>query len=493
MNTFHILLSALLAISFLPAALLLSAYGLNLVYLLVITFFKRHNSTLETPLTEFPHVTVQLPLYNERYVSRRLIDAVAQLDYPLEKLVIQVLDDSTDDTSQIVAEAAAYWRKQGRDVQHLRRADRKGYKAGALAYGLQFTQSEYIAIFDADFVPPPDFLKKSLPALIADPKAAFIQTRWEHLNAEQWWLTRMQAIAVDSHFSIEQQGRAQSGMPFNFNGTAGIWRRAAIQAAGGWLARTLTEDLDLSYRAWLSGWRALYRCDISAPAELPPTMSAYKRQQARWAQGSLTCARLLLPQLWCSALPLSSKLEGTVHLLSYLVSPLMMLIVVAYALAVLFLPHKVWQTLPFMQYAVTISPFTFMPLIYLAASQLLLKRSWRALPYIIILQVVSSGLAVTIARAALKGLLGQHGEFLRTPKWGNTVLVASAYQLYADSSVLLDIAWGAFCLLTALIAARHSHYFFVLYGVISCVGSWTVAFYSLLPSWQTAPKGQHAT
>lgn len=493
MDTFYTLLTVLLVIGFLPVALLLSAYGLNLFYLLMVTLFKRSQPTPEPLLTEFPHVTVQLPLYNERYVSRRLIDAVAQLDYPPEKLTIQVLDDSTDETSQIVAEAAAYWRKRGRDVQHIRRPNRAGYKAGALDYGLQFIQSEYIAIFDADFVPPPDFLKKSLPALIADPRAAYIQTRWEHLNAEQWWLTRLQAIAVDSHFSIEQQGRATSGMPFNFNGTAGIWRRAAIESAGGWQARTLTEDLDLSYRAWLKGWHALYRSDISAPAELPPTMSAYKRQQARWAQGSLACARLLLPSLWRSRLPLSSKLQGTVHLLSYLVSPTMMLVVVAYTLALLLLPREVWARLPFIQYATTISPFTFVPLLYLIASQRLLKRPWYTLPYTLLLQVISSGLGITIAQAALKGLLGQHGEFLRTPKWGGVTPTNSAYQLHADLSLVLELAWGAFCLLTAALAARNGHYFFVFYGTMLCLGSWTVALYTALPSWQAALKRQHAT
>ncbi len=492
MNTFYILLSVLLVIGFLPAALLLSAYGLNLCYLLIVTLFKRHRPITEAPLAEYPHVTVQLPLYNERYVSRRLIDAVAQLDYPTDKLTIQILDDSTDDTSQIVAEATACWRKRGKDVQHIRRPSREGYKAGALAYGLQLTQSEYIAIFDADFVPPPDFLKKSLPALIADPQAAFIQTRWEHLNAEQGWLTRLQAIAVDSHFSIEQQGRAQSNFPFNFNGTAGVWRRAAIESAGGWQARTLTEDLDLSYRAWLKGWHALYRSEISAPAELPPTMSAYKRQQARWAQGSLACARLLLPALWRSQLPLGSKLQGTVHLLSYLVSPTMVLVVIAYTSALLFLPREVWQRLPFIQYATTISPFTFVPLLYLMISQLLLKRPRHMLLYTAVLQVVSSGLAVTIGRAALKGLLGRHGEFLRTPKWGGSAPTA-IYQPQADLSSLLEVAWGAFCLLTAAVAARYGHWFFVFYGVMLCAGSWTVAFCTVLPSWQAAAARPHAT
>lgn len=488
----YTLLTALLIIGFMPAALLLSAYGLNLFYLLLTTLLTRR-TLADAPLTNFPHVTVQLPLYNERYVARRLIDAVAQLDYPPEQLTVQVLDDSTDDTSAIVAEAAAYWRKRGVDIQHICRQKREGYKAGALAYGLQFIQSDYIAIFDADFVPPPDFLKRCLPALIADPRAAFVQARWEHLNAEQWWLTRLQAIAVDSHFSIEQQGRAQSGLPFNFNGTAGIWRRAAIQAAGGWQARTLTEDLDLSYRAWLNGWHALYHSHISAPAELPPTMSAYKRQQARWAQGSLSCARLLLPHLWRSSLPLASKLQGTVHLLSYLVSPTMMLIVIAYTLSTLLLPREVWRSLPFISSAATINPFMFMPLLYLVASQILLRRSWRTLPYALVLQVVSSGLAVTIAQAALKGLLGKHGEFLRTPKWGSHAPSSSVYQLRADFSTALEVLWGVFCLLTAALAARNGHWFFVFYGVMLCAGSWIVAFWTVLPDWQAALKRQHAT
>ncbi len=485
-------LTALLIVSFTPAVLLLFAYSLNLIYLLLAALLARR-PIANAPLAEYPHVTVQLPLYNERYVSRRLIDAVAQLDYPLEQLTIQILDDSTDDTSQIVAEAVAYWQKRGRTIQHIRRPTREGYKAGALAYGLQFVQSEYIAIFDADFVPPPDFLKQCLPALIADPRAAFVQARWEHLNADQWWLTRLQAIAVDSHFGIEQQGRAQSGLPFNFNGTAGIWRRAAIEAAGGWQARTLTEDLDLSYRAWLNGWHALYHRHVSAPAELPPTMSAYKRQQARWAQGSLTCARLLLPQLWRSRLSIGCKLQGTIHLLSYLVSPTMMLIVVAYTLGMLLLPREVWSNLPFITYATGINPFTFAPLLYLVASQLLLGRPWRMLPYAIAFQVVSGGLGVTIAQAAIKGLLGRHSEFLRTPKWGNQAPNSGPYQLRADPSVAREVLWGAFCLLTVAVAAKHEHWFFFFYGIMLCAGSWIVAFWTVLPDWQAAIRRQHAT
>jgi cellulose synthase/poly-beta-1,6-N-acetylglucosamine synthase-like glycosyltransferase len=485
MTTASAILSAALLISFLPATLLLFAYGFNLYYLMGVALFSRRRPT-ETPLTEFPHITVQLPLYNERYVSRRIIDAAAQFDYPSNKLTIQVLDDSTDETRQIVAESVAYWRARGVDVQHICRTDRHGYKAGALAYGLALTDSEYIAIFDADFVPPPHFLKALLPSLLADPKAAFVQARWEHLNSADSWLTRVQAISVDSHFSIEQDGRFHSGFPFNFNGTAGIWRRAAIADAQGWQARTLTEDLDLSYRAWLKGWHGIYRNQVSAPAELPPTMTAYKRQQARWAQGSLECARLLIPKVWRSAAPLGSKLQATVHLLSYMVSPTMAILVVAYTLASLLLPREVWLNSPIMQYANAIGPFTFAPTLYLFLSQVLLKRGWRAFPNVLLLQVVSSGLAMTILRAAIKALIGQRGEFLRTPKWGGSALSANQYHVRADIGAAIDFMWGVVCLLTAFLAAQRGHAFFVVYGLLLCVGSWAVAFSTVFPDLKIA-------
>ncbi len=485
MSTASAIVSTVLLISFLPATLLLFAYGFNLYYLMGVVLFNRQRSA-QPPLAEFPHITVQLPLYNERYVSRRIIDAAAQFDYPSDKLTIQVLDDSTDETRQIVAETVAYWRARGIDVRHICRADRHGYKAGALAYGLALTHSEYIAIFDADFVPPPHFLKMLLPRLLADPKAAFVQARWEHLNSADSWLTRVQAISVDSHFSIEQSGRFHSGFPFNFNGTAGIWRRAAIEAAGGWQARTLTEDLDLSYRAWLNGWHGIYCNQISAPAELPPTMTAYKRQQARWAQGSLECARLLIPKVWRSAAPLGSKLQATVHLLSYLVSPTMAILVVAYTLASLLLPREVWLNSPIMQYANAIGPFTFAPTLYLFLSQALLKRGWRAFPNVLLLQVVSSGLAMTILRAAIKAIIGQRGEFLRTPKWGSSALSANQYHVRADIGALIDFMWGTVCLLTAFLAAQRGHTFFVVYGLMLCIGSWAVAASAVFPDLKIA-------
>ena len=260
-----------------------------------------------------PFVTIQLPLYNERYVAERLITAVAALDWPRDRLAIQILDDSTDDTTAICQARAGFLASQGFLVEHIRRADRSGFKAGALQAGLASAHGEFIAIFDADFVPPPGFLRDAM-GCFADPAIGMVQVRWEHLNREASLLTRVQALLLDGHFAIEQTARHATGRFFNFNGTAGIWRRQAIVDAGGWHSDTLTEDLDLSYRALLAGWRFTYLCQSAAPAELPMDMNAFKSQQFRWAKGSVQVARKLLPEIWRAPLAARVKLEAIFHL-----------------------------------------------------------------------------------------------------------------------------------------------------------------------------------
>ncbi|HEX9880338.1 MAG TPA: cellulose synthase family protein, partial [Candidatus Binatia bacterium] len=245
---------------------------------------------------EPPTVTVQLPIYNERYVIQRLLEAVCSLDYPRDRLEIQVLDDSTDDTADIVRRLVAHYQKQGLSVVHIRRGTRQGFKAGALKEGLERARGEFIAIFDADFVPSPDFLRKTIP-YFCDPRAGMVQARWGHTNADYSLLTRAQSVGIDGHFSIEQGARAWSGLFLNFNGTAGVWRSQAIRDAGGWQADTLTEDMDLSYRAQLAGWRLKYVMHVSCPAELPVQVGAFKSQQFRWAKGSMQTARKILPAL----------------------------------------------------------------------------------------------------------------------------------------------------------------------------------------------------
>ncbi|NIO72790.1 MAG: glycosyltransferase, partial [Anaerolineae bacterium] len=306
---------------------LLSLYGFNSLVLTWLYLRHRHDPIpVPSPPDEWPHVTVQLPIYNELHTVERLLNAAAGLDYPRDRLEIQVLDDSTDATSRVAARTVALLRRQGIDVIHISRPDRTGFKAGALAAGLAEAKGELIAIFDADFLPPPDFLQRVVPHF-ADPIVGCVQTRWGHLNRDYSLFTQAQALGVDGHFVVEQTARSRAGLFINFNGTAGIWRRTCIGDAGGWQGDTLTEDLDLSYRAQLRGWQIGYVPDVVVPAELPAQISGFKRQQARWAQGSIQTALKLLGPLLRSDQPWSVKLEGVVHLTGYLVHPLMLLVV----------------------------------------------------------------------------------------------------------------------------------------------------------------------
>ena len=282
----------MLDLLFIPSAILyllvvgaLFVYGVNFFYLTYITLRDRKAKQPEPPLDELPQVTVQLPIYNEMYVAERLIAAAAALDYPRSLLEIQVLDDSNDETEEIVARKVAQLQRQGFHISHLHRTRRNGYKGGALAEGLQQAQGAFIAIFDADFIPGEDFLRRTLPHF-SDRRVAFVQTRWGHVNRDYSLLTQLQSLAIDAHFMVEQYARWRAGLWFNFNGTAGIWRKSAMLEAGGWRSDTLTEDLDLSYRAFLHGWKAVYLRDVEVPAELPVSFNAYRRQQGRWARGS---------------------------------------------------------------------------------------------------------------------------------------------------------------------------------------------------------------
>jgi cellulose synthase/poly-beta-1,6-N-acetylglucosamine synthase-like glycosyltransferase len=319
------LVVAVVGTVYLVALVWLFLYGLNAYLLLAHHWWHRPRGRVPSPPipAEWPVVTVQLPIFNERYVIRRLIDAVAALDYPRDRLEVQVLDDSTDETRALAAACVAEERARGLDIAHLPRAARSGFKAGALAAGLCAARGEFVAIFDADFVPGPDFLRRTVPHF-ADPEVAVVQTRWGHLNREFSLLTRAQSLGIDGHFAVEQAGRSWGRLFLNFNGTAGVWRRAAITDAGGWAHDTLTEDLDLSYRAQLRGWRILYRPEIVCRAELPVLITGFKSQQRRWAKGSIQTARKLLPAVFRSALPPWVKYQAAVHLTYYMIHPLML-------------------------------------------------------------------------------------------------------------------------------------------------------------------------
>jgi cellulose synthase/poly-beta-1,6-N-acetylglucosamine synthase-like glycosyltransferase len=474
-------LIVVLALIYIPALAMLFVYSANLYYLVLLTMWRRRNLKSLPTSKDLPFVTVQIPLYNERYVGRRIVDAVAQLDWPQDRLEIQVLDDSTDETRDIIAEAVAKWQEKGINIVQVCRPERTGYKAGALSYGLQRAKGDYIAIFDADFIPAKDFLHQTVPALLNAPDAAFIQARWEHVNQQDSWLTRIQAIAIDGHFAIEQFARYHGGYAFNFNGTAGVWRRTAIDDAGGWKYDTLTEDLDLSYRAWLRGWKGLYRHDISSPAELPPTMAAFRRQQARWAQGSIECARMLIAPVWRSSYSLMAKLQATIHLLGYLVNPIMAMLVMIYPLIIL-VTENYPESIAMFSLFNGIGPMTAAPTIFFLFSQYALRRrGWRAVVAVTMFHVISAGLAMNTLRATLKALTGQRGEFLRTPKWGGEKPTVGTYRVRADVGVLTDLTWGFFCFVIMLVALSYGHLFIGVYALISCIGSMTVALWTIAP------------
>ena len=396
----------------------LFVFGANFLHLTWVAVRSRRATPPRLDPEEWPLIAVQLPVYNEMYVARRLIDAVASFDYPPDRLEVQVLDDSTDETQTIVDGAASYWRGRGVDVRVLRRADRTGYKAGALAAGLTQTHARYVAMFDADFVPPSDFLKRTFPALNADPGLAFVQTRWGHTNRGQSLLTFLQSLSIDGHFAVEQQARWKAGYFFNFNGTAGIWRREAIEDAGGWRQDTLTEDLDLSYRAFLKGWRAAYLRDVESPAELPVSFDAYRRQQQRWAQGSLECAAKHVPAVWRSEHKTMQKLEATLHLSGYVIHLLLLSVSLLYPLLLA----------EATRYPTLLSLFSFLALaniaglapmgLFTAAQQQLERRWWRLVPMVFLLSLLGAGMMLTTARAAFRALAGKRGAFERTPKFG---------------------------------------------------------------------------
>lgn len=393
-------------------------YGLHRIWLIGCWYSERrkecHAIPPDTPAV-FPMVTVQLPFYNERFVAARLIEFAARLEWPRDRLEIQVLDDSTDDTCGIVDETVSRLVLEGMNIRVFRRGHRKGYKAGALQEGMAHAAGEFIAIFDADFLPQPDFLVRTVPCF-SDPKVGMVQARWTFLNAEASWLTGVQSLLLGPHFGIEHRVRCGRNLFFNFNGTAGIWRRCAIESAGGWKADTVTEDLDLSYRAQLQGWKFIYRDDIEVPSELPITLAAFRSQQQRWAKGSIQTARKILPRLFSAPLPFAVKAEAAAHLLANLgwllgaFTTLTLYAAITWRVGIG--PYQMLKIdLPLL------AGTSFAILTYFFAYALVCgaNRSLRWLP---LLPVFGIGMAPSISLSVIKGALSSGGYFERTPKFG---------------------------------------------------------------------------
>ena len=395
------------------SSVFLFLYGVNLLYLTVRAAWL---PALPPPAGDPPAgtVVVQLPVYNERYVAERVIDAVCRLDWPRERLEVQVLDDSDDDTAQIVGRRVEHWRGAGVRISHVRRGSRAGYKAGALAHGLTLTRAELVAVFDADFVPAPDFLRRMLPGL-ADPGVAFVQARWGHLNEEFSLLTYLQSLMTDFHFLVEQAVRPRCGYPTNFAGSAGVWRREAIDDAGGWSGATLTEDLDLSYRAQLRGWRAVYLENVVVPQELPVSANAYRAQQSRWSTGSFQTAALVLGPLLHSRLRPMAKFQGTMHLLGY-VAPIAMVAQIGCYPALLVIAAS-GQRSPVLILPAVASVLSATPVIGMAVAQWRRGREWWRHWYGLLgWPVLGAGTSLTVVFSIWRALRGDR-EFSRTPKY----------------------------------------------------------------------------
>ena len=397
---------------------ILAVYGWHRYYLVYLYMRNKDRQPAQPPpLATLPTVTVQLPIYNEMYVADRLIDAVCEMDYPRELLQIQVLDDSTDETTSVAERAVRRNAANGIDIVYIHRTDRTGYKAGALEAGLGVATGEFVAIFDADFIPTVDFLRRTVP-FFGEPKVAMVQARWGHINADYSLLTKIQSILLDGHFVLEHGGRNRSGLFFNFNGTAGIWRRTAIADAGGWQHDTLTEDLDLSYRAQLRGWQFVFLPDLVAPAEVPVEMNAFKSQQHRWAKGSIQTCRKLLPRILRSDMPLSVKTEAFFHLTANFNYLLMCVLSVLMAPSMVIRFNMGWYEMLLIDvplfFAATASVANF----YMVCQRELHKADWtKRLKYLPFLMSIGIGLTVNNTRAVLEALFNRQSEFARTPKY----------------------------------------------------------------------------
>jgi len=436
---------------------LLAFYGTHRLVLVAGYLRTRKNRTPKPSDPEtWPRVTVQLPIYNELYVAERLIEATCRLDYPRDRLEIQVLDDSTDETKSVAARTVERFRELGFNIRHLHRTERVGFKAGALAAGMADTRSEFLAVFDADFVPTANFLKETIP-YFANRSIGMVQARWGHINRDYSLLTRIQAIFLDGHFLIEHAARNRTGCFFNFNGTAGVWRRGAIEEAGGWTQDTLTEDLDLSYRAQLAGWKFLFLPDLTVPAELPVDVHGFKSQQFRWAKGSIQTARKLLPTILRAPVPWRVKSEAFVHLtnnVSYLLMVLLSLLVFP---AMLLRRGTDIKILLLVDLPLFLSATVSVLVFYLASQLAARKGFWAQLRRLPPLMGLGIGLAINNSRAVFEGWRHRGGTFERTPKYGIEARQdgwqAKRYRVRQQGSTLVEAALGLYfagCFATAV-------------------------------------------
>ena len=465
---------------FIVSAIIITAYTCNFYYLTYLSIKRK-----AVPLTKeigTPTITIQLPIYNEKYVAKRLVDAVCALDYPKDKMVIMVLDDSDDDTVELLFDVVTKYKKEGFQIEHIRRGTRKGYKAGALKYAMEITDTEFVAIFDADFIPPNWFLKKAMPHFVKS-NIGLVQCRWGHVNENYSAITQAQALSLDFHFLIEQKAKSNSNLFMNFNGTAGIWRSDCIADAGGWHTATLVEDLDLSYRAQMKGWKCIFLPNIVVDAELPVQMNAAKRQQFRWAKGSIQCAIKLLADITLKRkISVEAKIQAFVQLTRHIVYPLMLIQFLT--LPVLLASNMNLYLVSFIP-ALTIATYLAMgPGAYIMIIQSMYQKSWKSKVKILpALLVYNAGMSVNNSVAVFDAIFGKKNEFLRTPKYGIINKADNwrdkSYNLPFTKTTLLEIFFGIYGLMGILISIFSNNPVFAPIIGLQTVGFFYISYMSL--------------
>ena len=471
---------------------ILALYGIHRSALLVL--YLRHRHERATPKAHFgerdlPAVTIQLPMFNEMFVAERLIDAAASIDYPRDRLEIQVLDDSTDATAGIARARCAALRRAGLNIVHLHRTDRAGFKAGALDAGMKRAKGELVLVFDADFVPGPSIVR-DLVHYFTDPAVGMAQARWGHLNRERTLLTRCQAMLLDGHFVIEHFARNRSGRFFNFNGTAGMWRKAAIVGAGGWQHDTITEDMDLSYRAQLAGWQFVYVPHVSAPAELPGDMTSFKSQQYRWAKGSLQTARKLLGTIVRAPVNRKVKAEAFFHLTNN-VAYVFLLVLAALQLPNMTIRRQMEHPeLLMLEVPLFLATCGSVAAFYIVAHRDLYGTGWQAMKRLPAMMGLGIGLSINNGRAAIEGVFGTDVEFVRTPKHGSAGMPrSSGYRSRWAWHNIVELGFGLYCTGTLGIALRTESWASVPFLLLFCAGFSYVSVASLLEALHRPHQG----
>jgi cellulose synthase/poly-beta-1,6-N-acetylglucosamine synthase-like glycosyltransferase len=486
-------------IPYFAVMIVLAIYGVHR-YTMCYQYWKyRKNYNPDPPrhFDELPRVTIQLPMFNEQFVIDRLIESVCAMEYPKDRLEIQVLDDSIDETQQVASEIVARFAALGHPIVYIHRTNRHGYKAGALDEGLNVAKGEFVAIFDADFTPPKDWIMKVIHHF-AEPEIGMVQTRWTHINRDYSMLTQIEAILLDAHFIIEQGSRSRAGEFFNFNGTAGMWRRQAIVDGGGWQHDTLTEDTDLSYRSQLAGWRFKYLPEVECPSELPIEMTAFKTQQARWAKGLIQTSIKLMPRIFQSDIPRTKKIESVYHLTANLSYPLMVVMTVMLMPAMIIRSYQGWFQMLLFDVPLFTASTLSIAVFYLASQQILYPNKWkRTLLYMPFLMALGIGLTVTNSKAVMEAIFGIKSAFVRTPKFRVTKKgeksQANKYRKRLVLAPWIEMVIGAYFFLAILYTFTNNNFFTAPFLILFVVGYWYTGLMSLLQGrferWRSgAPK-----